>query len=100
MADTENGTTVAVTSKGQATIPKEFRDRLRIDTPGRVRFVETEDGDVVVRPVKRPSELRGALTTEDRGDEQETSVTEQLRNERARDKTKTEQKHGLDKQKQ
>ena len=98
MADTENGTTVTVTSKGQATIPKEFRDKLRIDTPGRVRFVENEDGEVVVRPVKRPAELRGALATEDRPDEQERSATEQLRNERARDKTKTEQKHGLGEQ--
>ncbi|PSP32121.1 AbrB/MazE/SpoVT family DNA-binding domain-containing protein, partial [Halobacteriales archaeon QH_10_67_22] len=42
MSDAEDGTTVTVTSKGQATIPKEFRDKLHIDTPGRVRFVENE----------------------------------------------------------
>ena len=30
MSDAEDGTTVAVTSKGQATIPKEFRDKLHI----------------------------------------------------------------------
>lgn len=40
MGDTEDGTTVTVTTKGQATIPKEFRDKLHIGTPGRVRFVE------------------------------------------------------------
>ncbi len=93
MSDAEDGTTVSVTSKGQATIPKEFRDKLQIDTPGRVRFVENETGDVVVRPVKRPSELRGALATEET--EQETSATELLRNERQRDKKTTEKKHGL-----
>lgn len=98
MADTEDGTTVTVTSKGQATIPKEFRDKLCIDTPGRVRFVENEDGEIVIRPVKRPSELRGDLASEDRPDEQETSATEKLRKERERDKTKTAQKRGLGEQ--
>ena len=77
MSDTEDGTTVTVTSKGQATIPKEFRDKLHIDTPGRVRFVENEDGDIVIRPVKRPSEIRGALaTSEVEGSEQ--TATEML----------------------
>lgn len=82
MTDTEDGTTVAVTSKGQATIPKEFRDKLHIDTPGRVRFVETEDGDVVIRPVERPSEVRGVLASDEEG---EQSATELLRAERERD---------------
>lgn len=82
MSDSEEGTTVAVTSKGQATIPKEFRDKLRIDAPGRVRFVENEDGDVVIRPVKRPSEIRGALTSES---DDERPATELLREGRERD---------------
>lgn len=79
----QKGTTVTVTSKGQATIPKEFRDKLRIDTPGRVRFVENEAGEVVVRPAKRPVELRGALATETA--ERERSPTELLREERTGD---------------
>jgi AbrB family looped-hinge helix DNA binding protein len=92
MSDAEDGTTVTVTRKGQATIPKEFRDKLHIDTPGRVRFVENEEGDVVIRPVKRPSEIRGALaTSEAEGGEQ--TATEMLREERERDKEKLEQKH-------
>lgn len=91
MTDTDEGTTVTVTSKGQATIPKEFRDKLHIDTPGRVRFVENEDGEIVVRPVKRPSELRGALAPEE--DEQEKSATELLREEREQD-----EKYGLSEQ--
>ncbi len=92
MSDARSGTTVTVTSKGQATIPKEFREKLQIDTPGRVRFVENEHGEVVVRPVKRPSELRGALASET---EAEESATELLRKERARDKNRTDGKHGL-----
>lgn len=92
MNDAEDGTTVTVTSKGQATIPKEFRDKLHIDTPGRVRFVENEDGDVVIRPVKRPSEIRGALATSGtEGGEQ--TATEMLREERERDKKSLDKKH-------
>jgi AbrB family looped-hinge helix DNA binding protein len=94
MSESEDGTTVTVTSKGQATIPKEFRDKLHIDTPGRVRFIENEQGEVVVRPVKRPAELRGTLATEDT-ETQEKSATEQLRDERDRDKTKTDKQYGL-----
>jgi AbrB family looped-hinge helix DNA binding protein len=92
MSDAEDGTTVTVTSKGQATIPKEFRDKLHIDTPGRVRFVENEAGEIVIRPVKRPSEIRGALaTSEPEGEEQ--TATEMLREERERDKTKLDETH-------
>ena len=93
MADAEDGTTVTVTSKGQATIPKEFRDKLHIDTPGRVRFVENEKGEIVIRPVKRPSELRGALATET--EEQGKAATELLREERTRDKKRTDEKYEL-----
>lgn len=85
MSDADEGRTVAVTSKGQATIPKEFRDKLHIDTPGRVRFVETEDGEIVIRPVKRPAEIRGALASD--ADEDDQSATELLREERERDRS-------------
>ncbi|WP_076432179.1 AbrB/MazE/SpoVT family DNA-binding domain-containing protein [Haladaptatus litoreus] len=90
MTDAEEGTTVTVTSKGQATIPKEFRDKLHIDTPGRVRFVENETGEIVIRPVKRPSEIRGALAA--KAEDGEQSATELLREERERDKKKAEEK--------
>ena len=92
MSDAEDGTTVTVTSKGQATIPKEFRDKLHIDAPGRVRFVENEEGEIVIRPVKRPSEVRGALaTSETEGGER--TATEMLREERERDKKTLEEKY-------
>jgi len=96
MTETDEGTTVTVTSKGQATIPKRFRDKLHIDTPGRVRFVENEEGEIVVRPVKRPSELRGALAHEE--DKQEKSATELLREEREQDEKRTDEKYGLSEQ--
>jgi AbrB family looped-hinge helix DNA binding protein len=92
MSDAEDGTTVTVTRKGQATIPKEFRDQLHIDTPGRVRFVENERGDVVIRPVKRPSEIRGNLATSEAGEGEQTA-TEMLREERERDTEKLDTKH-------
>lgn len=92
MAEEQDGTTVAVTSKGQATIPKEFREKLQISTPGRVRFVETEEGEITVRPVKPPSEIRGDLASED---DEEQSASEMLREERERDKQHTEDMQGL-----
>jgi len=92
MSDAEEGTTVAVTSKGQATIPKAFREKLHIETPGRVRFVETDDGEIVIRPVKRPRELRGALADEGG----ETAATDLLREKRERERDALDEKHGLD----
>jgi len=92
MSDADEGTTVAVTSKGQATIPKAYREKLRIETPGRVRFIENEAGEVVIRPVKRPAELRGALADDD---EDEQSATELLREERKQEKSKLDERHGI-----
>jgi AbrB family looped-hinge helix DNA binding protein len=97
MSDTDEGTTVTVTSKGQATIPKKFRNKLHIDTPGRVRFVENEQGEIVIRPVKRPTELRGALASDEEG-EADRSATELLREERDHEKERTDEKHGLSEQ--
>jgi len=94
MTETDEGITVAVTSKGQATIPKRFREKLRIDTPGRVRFVETEDGEIAVRPVPRPSKLRGALRSEGEEDSERTA-TALLRTERTRDREETDEKYGF-----
>lgn len=93
MSETEEGTTVAVTSKGQATIPKRFRDKLHIDTPGRVRFVENERGEVVIRPVERPAEIRGSLA--DEANDEERSATELLREERERDRREAQERFGL-----
>ena len=38
-----------MTSKGQVTIPKEIREKLRLKTGDRIRFTENADGSVTVR---------------------------------------------------
>ncbi|WP_256685838.1 AbrB/MazE/SpoVT family DNA-binding domain-containing protein [Halococcus qingdaonensis] len=78
---------VRVSAKGQATIPKELREKFGIETPGRVRFRESDSGEIVVEPVPRPSELRGRLA----GDEYERGeVLEKLRE--FRDTERTEER--------
>ncbi|GAB7010739.1 AbrB/MazE/SpoVT family DNA-binding domain-containing protein [Halorubrum trueperi] len=96
MSNLDDGTIVTVTSKGKTTILQEFRDKLNIDTPGRVQFIETEEGEVVIQSVKRPSEVRGVLASE--GEKEERSATMDLRDERDRDKQKTDEKNGLSEQ--
>ena len=83
MNKTESEKVVSVSSRGQATIPKEFREELGIDTPGRVKFVRTDDGEIVVRPIHSVTDLRGVL--DGKTDEQGRSATERLREEREAD---------------
>jgi AbrB family looped-hinge helix DNA binding protein len=44
--------TGTVTTKGQITIPKEVRDRLRLTAGSRVNFVFGRKGNVTLKPVK------------------------------------------------
>jgi antitoxin PrlF len=83
MSKTESEKVVSVSSRGQATIPKEFREELGIDTPGRVKFVRTGEGEVVVRPITSATDLRGILA--EKTDTQGRSATERLAVERERD---------------
>jgi len=80
---------VSVSARGQATIPKEFREELGIDTPGRVKFIRTDEGKIVVRPIHSVTDLRGVLAG--KTDEQGRSATERLQEERAQDKTSDEE---------
>ncbi|MEZ3144465.1 AbrB/MazE/SpoVT family DNA-binding domain-containing protein [Halobaculum sp. MBLA0143] len=67
---------------GQATIPKRFRDRLGLDTPGRVSFRETDDGETVVEPVPSPDEMRGFTAragSETDGDKRATDLLKEKR---------------------
>ncbi|WP_123620088.1 AbrB/MazE/SpoVT family DNA-binding domain-containing protein [Halorubrum sp. CSM-61] len=84
MSKTDSEKVVSVSSRGQATIPKEFREELGIDTPGRAKFVRTEEGDIVVRPIRSVTDLRGVL--EGKTDERGRSATERLEEERTADK--------------
>jgi AbrB family looped-hinge helix DNA binding protein len=42
--------TAAVTSKGQITIPAEVRKKLGLKVGDRVRFIEGENGEYILRP--------------------------------------------------
>lgn len=79
---------VSVSSRGQATIPKEFREELGIETPGRVKFVRTDEGEIVVRPITSVTDLRGVLAGKTDADGR--SAVEHLRAERDRDRASEE----------
>lgn len=81
----EDAEVVSVTSTGQATIPKRFRDKLGIDTPGRVKFREDEDGDITLERVRSLSDFRGIASGE-------TSLTDELRAEREREKDREDRR--------
>ena len=89
MSKTESEKVVSVSSRGQATIPKEFREELGIDTPGRVKFIRTEEGEIVVRSIHSVTDLRGVL--EGKTDEQGRSAPERLQEERATDTASEEE---------
>jgi AbrB family looped-hinge helix DNA binding protein len=50
-----------ITSKGQATIPKEIREHLRLKPGDRVKFFIHPDGSVVMLPTLPITALRGML---------------------------------------
>jgi antitoxin PrlF len=55
-----------VTSKGQVTIPKEIRDRLKLKQGARIRFTENTDGTVTLRAQTRSIlDLAGTLKPKD-----------------------------------
>ena len=70
-------------------MPKEFREELDIGTPGRVKFVRTEESAIVVRPIHSVTDLRGVL--EGKTDEQGRSAVDRLRTERQRDEASEEE---------
>lgn len=57
-SNTDRGEVIRVSPKGQATIPKELRERFGIDTPGKVRIRE-ENGKIVVEPLPSVEEMQG-----------------------------------------
>jgi antitoxin PrlF len=57
-SDTREGEVIRVSKKGQATIPKELRERFGIETPGKVLIYE-DDGKIVVEPLPSVEEMQG-----------------------------------------
>ena len=54
--------TATLTSKGQLTLPKAIRDRLRLGAGDRVDFLIKDDGTIVLRPATADvRELSGLL---------------------------------------
>lgn len=74
----EEGTVVSVTSQGQATIPKEYREKLGVSAPGRVKFREDEDGRIVIERVRDLRDFRGIAPAG-------ATLTDELERERERD---------------
>lgn len=76
--DDETGQIVSLSRKGQATIPKELREKHGIEPGGKVRIRENDAGEIVIEPVPTLREFRGAAATD-------ASGTKILEKERARD---------------
>ena len=54
--------TATVTSKGQVTIPKKIRDKLRLNAGHRIEFVEDKDGTITICPVvENVKKLKGMV---------------------------------------
>lgn len=83
VSKSDDSKVVSVSEKGQATIPKRLRDEHGITAPGKVRFVENEDGEIVVEPVPSLREFRGAGSDD-------TDGTERLRREREEERARDE----------
>jgi antitoxin PrlF len=67
MSTTDEGRIVNLSQKGQATIPKDLREKHGIEPGSRVRIRENEQGEIVVEPLPSLQDFRGAATTEERG---------------------------------
>jgi AbrB family looped-hinge helix DNA binding protein len=82
MSTTSEGRIVNLSQKGQATIPKELREKHGIEPGSRVRIRENEQGEIVVEPLPSLQDFRGAATTSKHG----TAI---LREERAVDEERS-----------
>jgi AbrB family looped-hinge helix DNA binding protein len=56
----------AITTKGQATIPKAIREHLRLKAGDRVKFFVHPDGSVVLLPKLPATALRGVVKAQRR----------------------------------
>ena len=80
-SNTDDGEVIRVSKKGQATIPKELRERFGIETPGKV-FIHEEEGKIVVEPLPSVEEMQGVHA----GRYEKGEVLQHLREMKAEDK--------------
>lgn len=68
----------ALTSKGQATIPKAIRDHLHLEPGDRIKFFLHPDGSVVILPKIPTSKLKGMINARRKASlsEMETAISE------------------------
>jgi antitoxin PrlF len=81
----------AITSKGQATIPKAIRDHLQLKPGDRIKFFVHPDGSVILLPKLPASSLRGIVkprrrpvTVEEMGEAVAAGTTEHARRRKQR----------------
>ena len=77
---TRDPSVVRVSGKGQATIPKELREKFGIEAPGEV-FVYEADGRIVIEPVPSLEELHGIHA----GERERGEILERVRTQKARE---------------
>jgi antitoxin PrlF len=86
-SSTDGPKVVRVSQKGQATIPKELREKFGIETPGEVIVYEKE-GRIVLEPVPSLDDLHGIHA----GDHDRGEVLEKVREEREKEKRREEER--------
>ena len=84
---------IHVTQRGQATLPKEWRERLGIDAPGEVVMIAVDDG-IIVKPVRSLDSLEGRHGDQFETGEALAKVNEWKNDELDRERD-DEQLHGL-----
>jgi len=73
--------TYSITSKGQITIPKEFRERLGLDKLGRATLSINDNNEIIITTPKALSEVRALLNKpsfKDKTPEKEQAIGNQL----------------------
>ena len=80
-SNTNGGEIIRVSKKGQATIPKELRERFGIETPGKV-LIHEEEGKIVVEPLPSVEDMQGVHA----GRYKKSEVLEHLREMKDEDK--------------
>ena len=74
-----------LSSKGQITIPKDIRDKLRLE-PGDKVLMEATEHAAVIRPLKKPSESMKGIGKETKSKLGNISTTELLKRMRMEDR--------------
>ncbi len=73
--------TYSITSKGQVTIPKEFRDKLGLDKIGKATIRLNDKNEIVLTPPKTLADVRALLnkpTFKDAPSEKEETIGRSL----------------------